>query len=255
MVKRACTPEEIKRIKRARQAAKSSGFAVLYGGGAKACMGPITKEFPEFSQEKVKRSADKIIKSKKGERDYDTGEWHGGTWSGAFNYMLRVANSPISTLPCLKSRISTALRSKVVGDKFIPCRQNWVIQASGSEMLSVILVAVQWLAKEEGIEYHFVISVHDQLTFMVKEEDSLKFALVFQKAHLLTWALFHQQLGFNEMPVNRAWFSGVQIDDRLRKDPKESTKTISNDNWESEGPGVEYTMCELTDKKRTIPGI
>jgi hypothetical protein len=54
-------------------------------------------------------------------------------------------------------------------------------------------------------------------------------------------------VGIPELPLSRAYFSSVAIDDRIRKSPKECTKTLSNPNGDKEPKGVEYTMVELSE--------
>ena len=45
----------------------------------------------------------------------------------------------VPTLPGLGTKISTALRPAAVGDDFHTGRINWTIQASGAEMLAMLL--------------------------------------------------------------------------------------------------------------------
>jgi hypothetical protein len=64
---------------------------------------------------------------------------------------------------------------------------------------------------------------------------------------MYTWALFQSAVGIPELPLSRAYFSSVAIDDRLRKSTKESTKTLSNPDGDEEPNGVEYSMMELSE--------
>jgi hypothetical protein len=50
-----------------------------------------------------------------------------------------------------------------------------------------------------------------------------------------------------ELPLSRAFFSSVAIDNRLRKSPKEKTVTLSNPDGEKEPFGEEYSMYELAE--------
>jgi hypothetical protein len=50
-----------------------------------------------------------------------------------------------------------------------------------------------------------------------------------------------------DLPLYRAYFSSVAIDDRLRKTPKENTVTLSNPGGGNEKFGVEYSMYELSE--------
>lgn len=155
--------------------------------------------------------------------------------------------SRIPQLPCLGTKISTAMRPAAVGDDFKTSRVNWTIQSSGAEILSIMLTAVHWLADEYKVPCRFVLSIHDEIHFMVPDRYAEQFAVLFQIAHMYTWSLFHSALGMPDLPLSRAFFSSVSIDDRIRKSPKEKTVTISNPKGESEPPGVEYSMRELSE--------
>jgi hypothetical protein len=64
---------------------------------------------------------------------------------------------------------------------------------------------------------------------------------------MYTWSLFHSAVDIPELPLSRAYFSSVAIDDRLRKSPKEKTVTLSNPEGDKEPSGVEYSMTELSE--------
>ena len=155
--------------------------------------------------------------------------------------------SRIPQLPCLGTKISTAMRPAAVGDDFKTGRVNWTIQSSGAEILSIMLTAVHWLAEEYKIPCRFVLSIHDEIWFMTPERYAEQFAVLFQIAHVYTWSLFHSAVEIPELPLSRAYFSSVAIDTRLRKSPKESTVTLSNPDGAQEPAGVEYSMMELSE--------
>jgi DNA polymerase gamma 1 len=110
-----------------------------------------------------------------------------------------------------------------------------------------MLTAVHWLAEEYKIPCRFVLSIHDEIWFQTPEKYAEQFAVLFQIAHMYTWSLFHSSLDMSELPLSRAYFSSVAIDDRLRKSPREKTVTPSNLKGENEPPGAEYTMQELSE--------
>jgi DNA polymerase gamma 1 len=155
--------------------------------------------------------------------------------------------SRVPQLPCLGTKISTAMRPSAVGDDFRTGRTNWAIQASGAEILSVFLTAVHWLANEYKLPCRFILSIHDEIWFQTPERYAEQFAVAFQIAHMYTWALFHSQVGIPDLPLSRAYFSSVAIDDRLRKSPKEKTVTISNPDGDNEPSGTEHSMMELDE--------
>jgi len=229
-----------------RDTAKIAGFAVLYGAGVRAVQTYIRRKYPEKSPTQVKDFAFRILGSKKG--TLRNGLYEGGSDSGCFNFMEEIAmRSRVPTLPCLGTKISTAMRPAAVGDDFKTGRVNWTIQSSGAEILSIMLTAVHWLANEYKVPCRFVLSIHDEIWFMTPEKYAEQFAVLFQIAHMYTWSLFHSELGIPDLPLSRAFFSSVAIDQRLRKSPQEKTVTISNPKGEVEPPGVEYSMRELSE--------
>jgi DNA polymerase gamma 1 len=229
-----------------RDTAKIAGFAVLYGAGVRAVQTYIRRKYPEKSEAEVKNFAFKILESKKGKQR--NGLYEGGSDSGCFNFMEEIAmRSRIPQLPCLGTKISTAMRPAAVGTDFKTGRVNWTIQSSGAEILSIMLTAVHWLAAEYRIPCRFVLSIHDEIHFMTPERYAEQFAVLFQIAHMYTWSLFHSAVGIPDLPLSRAYFSSVAIDNRLRKSPNEKTVTLSNPKGETEPPGVEYSMTELSE--------
>ncbi|MDX1372251.1 MAG: hypothetical protein R3321_07260 [Nitrososphaeraceae archaeon] len=87
-----------------------------------------------------------------------------------------------------------------------------------------------------------------EIAWMVKAEEAHLMTVIFQQAHFLTWTLFHYQMELYELPLQRAYFSGVAIDDRVRKSPYEETITPTNPNGDREPFGEEYTIRDLVEK-------
>ena len=229
-----------------RDTAKIAGFAILYGAGVRAVQTYIRRKYPEKSPTEVKNFAYKMLEGKKGK--LRNGLYEGGSDSGCFNYMEEIAmRSRVPTLPCLGTKISTAMRPAAVGDDFKTGRVNWTIQSSGAEILSIMLTAVHWLAEEYKIPARFVLSIHDEIWFMTPDRYAEQFAVLFQIAHVYTWSLFHSAVGIPDLPLSRAFFSSVAIDDRLRKSPREKTVTLSNPEGENEPFGKEHSMYELAE--------
>lgn len=248
-----------KELSKARDLAKISNFTLLYGGSSRAIQAYIRKVYPEKSPEEVKKFAERALISKKGakvnksntvngRKVLEVGIYEGGSDSGCFNYMEKVAlKTEIPTLPCLGTKISTALRPRAVKKDFATGRTNWTIQSSGAEILSIALTAIHWLAREYKIPCRFILSIHDEIWFMAPERYTEQFAVVYQIAHMYTWSLFHSQVGIPELPLSRAYFSSVAIDDRIRKSPRECTVSPSNPGGADEPNGVEYSMTELSE--------
>lgn len=155
--------------------------------------------------------------------------------------------SKVPSLPCLGTKITTALRPAYVGNDFVPGRMNWAIQATGAEILSITLVAMHWLCSEHKIPVRFVVSIHDEVWWLVPEKYAEQAAGLFQMSHLYIWALFNYKLGMPDLALSNAFFSGVAVDDRVRKSVKESTVSPSNLEGDKEPPGKEWTATELDD--------
>lgn len=240
--------EKENELKKARDLSKIVGFTTLYGGGARAIQTYIRKVYPNKTESEVKRFAQSALSSKKGV--LYGGIYEGGSDSGCFNYMEEIAmRSKVPTLPCLGTKISTAMRPSAVGSDFKTGRVNWTIQSSGAEILSIMLTSVHWLAREYKIPCRFVLSIHDEVWFITPEKYAEQFAVLFQLAHMYTWSLFHSCVGIPDLPLSRAFFSAVAVDDKIRKSPKECTVTPSNPGGKSEGYGEEFSMKELADRK------
>jgi len=230
-----------------RDTAKGVGFAMLYGAGVRTIGNTIKKSQKDRSPSELKQYASRALGFKKGRKNPD-GFYEGGSDSGCYNYMEQIAlRTRVPTLPCLGTKISTALRPAAVGNDFHTGRINWTIQSSGAEMLAVLLVSSHWLARKFKIPAQFILSIHDETWFMVPEKYAEQFAVTFQMAHLYSWARFQSACGMADLPLSRAFFSGVAIDDRLRKSPHECTVTPSNPKGSKEPDGNEFSMAKMAE--------
>lgn len=73
--------------------------------------------------------------------------------------------------------------------QFMTSRVNWVVQSSAVDYLHLMLVAMKWLFEEFAIDGRFCISIHDEVRYLVREEDRYRAALALQITNLLTrWA-------------------------------------------------------------------
>ena len=230
-----------------RDVAKGVGFAMLYGAGVRTIANTIKKTYKDRSANELRQFGNRALAFKKGKKTPD-GYYEGGSDSGCYNYMEGIAlRTKCPTLPCLGTKISTALRPSAVGDDFHTGRINWTIQSSGAEMLAVILTATHWLARRFKIPAQFILSIHDELWWMVPERYAESFCVVFQMAHLYSWARFQASVGMCDVPLSRAFFSSVAIDERLRKSVHECTKTPSNPDGDKEPDGAEYSMAQMAE--------
>ncbi|MFZ9244483.1 MAG: DNA polymerase, partial [Burkholderiaceae bacterium] len=224
----ALDPDKKMLLGSCRDVAKIVNFSVLYGAGVRTTANSIKRSFPDKSPGELNKFARQALAAKKGIKN-EEGYFEGGSDSGAFNTMVKLGlKSKVPTLPALGTRISNALRPAVVGEDFATGRMNFTIQSAGAEMLGIILTATHWLMDEFKVQGQFAVSIHDELSWMVPEKSAKLFAGLFQIAHVISWARFHAGCGVNDLPLSRAFFSAVSIDNRIRKSPFEKTVTPSN---------------------------
>lgn len=190
--------------------------------------------------------------------------WTGGTESEMFNKLESIAMSDTPRTPVLGCCISRALEPSVVQGEFITSRVNWVVQSSAVDYLHLMLVAMKWLFEEFAIDGRFCISIHDEVRYLVREEDRYRAALALQITNLLTRCMFAYKLGLNDLPQSVAFFSAVDIDQCLRKEVTMDCKTPSNPTGMERRYGIPqgealdiYQIIELTKgslEKRSQPG-
>ena len=83
----------------------------------------------------------------------------------------------------------TLLSCACLPSQFMTSRVNWVVQSSAVDYLHLMLVAMKWLFEEFAIDGRFCISIHDEVRYLVREEDRYRAALALQITNLLTrWA-------------------------------------------------------------------
>lgn len=101
---------------------------------------------------------------------------------------------------------------------FMTSRINWAIQSSGVDYLHLLIVSMDYLSRLYNLDARLAITVHDEIRYLVKEEDKYRAAMALQVANVWTRAMFSQQMGINELPQSCAYFSAVDIDHVLRKE-------------------------------------
>jgi DNA polymerase subunit gamma-1 len=183
----------------------------------------------------------------------------GGSESEMFNKLESIALSPEPATPVLNCKISTALSSDLVKKDFLTSVINWVVQSSGVDYLHLMLVNMKWLFEYFSIDGRFCISIHDEVRYMVKEEDQYKAALALQITNLLTRAMFASRLGMYDLPQSVAFFSSIDIDSVLRKEVYIDCKTPSNPHGLKMGYNIEhgqsldiYQLLEVPEIKELV---
>ncbi|VDI31302.1 DNA polymerase gamma 1 [Mytilus galloprovincialis] len=155
-----------------------------------------------------------------------------------FNRLEDIATSDLPRTPVLGCCISKALEPDNVGDDFMTSRINWVVQSSAVDFLHLMLVCMRWLLDEYDIDGRFAISIHDEVRYLVKEEDQYRAALALHITNLLTRSLFAYKLGMEDLPQSVAFFSAVDIDQCLRKEVTMNCVTPSNPHGMERGYGI-----------------
>ncbi|KAF9306384.1 DNA-directed DNA polymerase gamma mip1 [Mortierella antarctica] len=166
-------------------------------------------------------TATKGVKQHKGaeyELVHDRPFWHGGTESYMFNSLERTATADDPRTPALGCGITDALKPKHTEKQFMTSRVNWVVQSSGVDYLHLLLVSMNYLIKKYDIQARFMLCVHDEVRYMVKEEDTARATLALQISNLWTRALFSYKLGIHDLPQSVAFFSAVDVDHVFRKE-------------------------------------
>ena len=115
-----------------------------------------------------------------------------------------------------------------------------MVQSSAVDYLHLLLVAMRWLMSDDcyNINGRFIISIHDEVRYMVPYRDRYRAALALQTANLLVRAMFCSRLGMEGLPKGVAFFSSVDIDQVLRKEPDMECVTPSNPQGMYHGYGI-----------------
>jgi len=164
--------------------------------------------------------------------------WSGGSESHTFNRLEEIAMSSYPVTPVLGAAVTRALDSKLVGRNYLPSRINWVVQSTAVDYLHLLLVAMEWLMAELGVTGRFVISIHDEVRYLVPSEERYKAALCLHLANLMVRSAVVQQLGMDNLPASTAFFSSVDVDTVMRKEPGDDCVTPSNVLGLEKGQGI-----------------
>ncbi|GAA5860497.1 hypothetical protein JCM1840_000277 [Sporobolomyces johnsonii] len=223
-----------------RDDAKVFNYSRIYGAGVKHAVQLLLKSNPKLSTDQATDLAKALYASTKGVVNrsvaFRRNFWHGGTESFVFNKLEGIAQSDRPRTPALGCGLTTALtkeylpadgRSKA-GEGFLPSRINWVVQSSGVDYLHLLLVSMEYLTKRFEIDARYLISVHDEVRYLVKEEDKYRAAAALQVANLWTRSLFAYRLQMPDLPQGCAFFSAVDIDSCFRKEVNMTCVTPSN---------------------------
>ncbi|TFL05697.1 gamma DNA-directed DNA polymerase [Pterulicium gracile] len=210
-----------------RDQAKVFNYSRIYGAGNKHAVLLLMQNSAAMKQEQAKKLADTLYASTKGQNTqrmdvYGRKFWFGGTESFLFNKLEEIALSDRPQTPALGCGITSALTKEFLpaefGSDYLPSRINWVVQSSGVDYLHLLIVSMQYLIEKYDINARYLISVHDELRYLVHDDDRYRASLALQIANLWTRSMFAVKLGMDNLPQGVAFFSAVDVDKVLRKE-------------------------------------
>ncbi|RHZ71105.1 hypothetical protein Glove_262g11 [Diversispora epigaea] len=226
-----------------RMEAKVFNYSRLYGAGIASIVKMLEKSNPNIDSEEAKERVTTFFKKTKGEKCHHRficgrAFWFGGSETYMVNRLEEIALSAKPQTPVLKCGITDALNSKYAESSYMTSRINWVVQSSGVDYLHLLLVSMNYLIKKYKIRARFMLSVHDDIRYLVKEDDEYRAALALQISNLWTRAMFSHMLGIEDLPISTAFFSGVDIDHVYRKEVDMDCMTISHQRKIKSGKSV-----------------
>ncbi|KAI0659928.1 gamma DNA-directed DNA polymerase [Cubamyces menziesii] len=238
-----------------RDQAKVFNYSRIYGAGMRHAVLLLLQSNAGMLPEQAQKLAENLYASTKGKNTHGShlfGRkfWYGGTESFVFNKLEEIALSDKPQTPALGCGITYALSKEYLpakfGSDYMTSRINWVVQSSGVDYLHLLIVSMEHLIAKYNIQARYLISVHDELRYLVKEEDRYRAALALQIANLWTRSYFAFKLGMDDLPQSVAFFSSVDVDKVLRKEVDMPCVTPSQPN--PIPPGESLNIIQTLEK-------
>ncbi|KAI4718351.1 DNA polymerase gamma [Aureobasidium sp. EXF-10727] len=207
-----------------RNDAKVFNYGRIYGAGVRFASTLLHQFNPTLSNQDAVDTASKLYDSTKGQKTTrkvlrERAFWRGGTESFVFNKLEDFAEQERPRTPVLGAGITEALMRRFVSKGgFMTSRINWAIQSSGVDYLHLLIVSMEYLCRRYNINARLSITVHDEIRYLVKEEDKYRAVMALQVSNIWTRAMFSQQMGIHDLPQSCAYFSAVDVDTVLRKE-------------------------------------
>lgn len=235
-----------------RNDAKVFNYGRIYGAGAKFAANLLRQFNPALSESESTEIAEKLYRETKGKKTtrrsfHERPFWRGGTESFVFNKLEEFAEQERPRTPVLGAGITEALMRRYINKGgFMTSRINWAIQSSGVDYLHLLIISMEYLIRRFNLAARLAITVHDEIRYLVKEEDKYRAAMALQVANVWTRAMFSQQMGIDDLPQSCAYFSAVDIDHVLRKEVDLDCVTPSHPH--PIPPGESLSMIQLLEK-------
>ncbi|KAI1826252.1 DNA polymerase gamma [Xylaria intraflava] len=231
-----------------RNDAKIFNYGRIYGAGLKFAATLLRQFNPNLSEAETVEVATKLYASTKGAKTtrkslYKRPFWRGGTESFVFNKLEEFAEQERPRTPVLGAGITEALMNRFISKgAYLTSRINWAIQSSGVDYLHLLIVSMDYLIRRFNIDARLAITVHDEIRYLVKNEDKYRAAMALQVSNIWTRAMFCQQVGINDVPQSCAYFSAVDIDHILRKEVDMDCVTPSHQTPIPAGESLDITQ-------------
>ena len=235
-----------------RNDAKVFNYGRIYGAGLKFASTLLRQFNAKLSDQQTNEIAARLYKETKGTKTTrkllsNRPFWRGGTESFVFNRLEEFAEQERPRTPVLGAGITEALMRRFVKKgAFMTSRINWAIQSSGVDYLHLLIISMDFLIRRFNLDARLAITVHDEIRYLVKEEDKYRGAMALQIANVWTRAMFAQQVGINDLPQGCAYFSAVDIDHVLRKEVNMDCITPSHPNKIPHGESL--SISQLLEK-------
>ena len=207
-----------------RNDAKVFNYGRIYGAGLKFACTLLRQFNPELTEAQASEVASRLYAETKGKRTlrkalHERAFWRGGTESFVFNKLEDFAEQEQPRTPVLAAGITEALMRRYINKGgFMTSRINWAIQSSGVDYLHLLIISMDYLSRRFNLQVRLALTVHDEIRYLVKEEDKYRAAMALQVANVWTRAMFCQQMGIDDLPQSCAYFSAIDIDHVLRKE-------------------------------------
>jgi DNA polymerase gamma 1 len=244
-----------------RNDAKVFNYGRIYGAGLKFASTLLRQFNPSLSEAETTKVASNLYKATKGTKTnrktlHKSAFWRGGTESFVFNKLEEFAEQGRPRTPVLGAGITEALMSRFINNGgFMTSRINWAIQSSGVDYLHLLIISMDYLIQRFNINARLAITVHDEIRYLVKEEDKYRAAMALQVSNVWTRAMFSQQMGINDLPQACAYFSAVDIDHVLRKEVDMDCITPSHQTKIPHGESLDITSLLALPESRLDPSI
>lgn len=211
-----------------RDQTKPRVYGGLYGQGVKGDKDLVLKADPSLSDEEATEMSVAFMERFKGKKVWsDDGRskayYKNGLASQAFTRMEELADLKQPRTPLTGAYMSGALAG--VKD-YKPTRVNWIVQSSGVDFRDMLVLLTEHFYRKLGVDGRLVLTIHDEIRTMVRNEDVTKATYALQLAHLYVRAAFIRAHKLDNLPAGIAWFSEVDVDSVcLRKDPNDPQVT------------------------------